>query len=241
MIFQTGGIVLNHTKYAETSVVVHIYTEQFGKQSYMVNGVRTARNKGKSILLQPLTLLEMQVYHNPKKEIQRIKEFKVTMPFTSIPFEQNKRSIAFFITEVMNKSFREEVSNPEMFQYLENAIIELDKSTEANSFHLSFLSVLTRYLGFYPDLFDQEDLPFFDLQNGHMTSEEPLHNQFLQDEVKDEWVNMYHSAKNSLTEYRCPSKYRDELIASLIDYYKLHLHDFSKLKTLDVLRSMHHN
>ena len=43
----------------------------------MINQVRSRKNKGKSVFLQPLTLLDLEVYHTEKKTIHRIKDFKV--------------------------------------------------------------------------------------------------------------------------------------------------------------------
>ena len=63
MLVKTRGIVLNHIKYGETSIVVHIYTEELGRQSYIVNSVRTPKKKNLLALLQPLTLLDLEVYH----------------------------------------------------------------------------------------------------------------------------------------------------------------------------------
>ncbi len=48
MIHSTKGIVLRTVKYGETSVIVTIYTELFGAQSYLVNGVRTSSKKGRA-------------------------------------------------------------------------------------------------------------------------------------------------------------------------------------------------
>ena len=45
-LHKTKGIVLRAVKYGETSMVVSIFTELFGLQSYLVNGVRTATKKG---------------------------------------------------------------------------------------------------------------------------------------------------------------------------------------------------
>jgi DNA repair protein RecO (recombination protein O) len=42
MLHKTKGLVLRAVKYGETSLVVTMFTELFGVQSYMVNGVRTA-------------------------------------------------------------------------------------------------------------------------------------------------------------------------------------------------------
>lgn len=240
MIHSTKGIVLNSIKYAESSIVVHIYTEFMGKQSYMVNAVRKSKNKGRSVLMQPLTMLEMNVYYNPKKNIQRIKDFKVTKPFMSIPFEQLKRSIAFFITEAMDKSLQEEMANKELFQFLEGAVIMLEESSNPLHFHMLFLAELTKYLGFYPDINNTKENEYFDLQNGVLTSKEPLHRHFLNYGMMKQWCKLFESSCNLNSDFVCSNVERDELIDSLIDYYRLHLHDFGKLKTLDVLRRLYH-
>ena len=74
----TKGIVLRTVKYGETSVIVSVFTELFGVQSYIVNGVRSASKKGgtKANLFQPAAILELVVYHNEQKNLQRIKEYR---------------------------------------------------------------------------------------------------------------------------------------------------------------------
>ncbi|MFT3936946.1 MAG: recombination protein O N-terminal domain-containing protein [Chitinophagaceae bacterium] len=59
-IHHTKGIVLRTVKYGETSVIASIYTELFGLQSYLVNGVRTSSKKGpgKASLFQPGSILD---------------------------------------------------------------------------------------------------------------------------------------------------------------------------------------
>ena len=76
MTHKTKGIVLRSVKYGETSVVVTIYTELFGIQSYMVKGVRKSSktSSGKAIYFQPSAILDMVVYHNPLKNLNFIKE-----------------------------------------------------------------------------------------------------------------------------------------------------------------------
>jgi DNA repair protein RecO (recombination protein O) len=43
MTHKTKGIVLRNIKYGETSLVVNIFTELFGIQTYLVNGVRSSK------------------------------------------------------------------------------------------------------------------------------------------------------------------------------------------------------
>ena len=77
-LHKTKGIVLRAVKYGETSLIVTMFTELFGLQSYLVNGVRTSTKKGsgKANLFQPTAILELVVYHNELKHLNRIKEFK---------------------------------------------------------------------------------------------------------------------------------------------------------------------
>ena len=69
MLYKTRGIALNYIRYRESSIIAKIYTEAFGIQSYIVNGVRSSKSKTNRIaLFQPLTLLDMVVYHKSKEE-----------------------------------------------------------------------------------------------------------------------------------------------------------------------------
>ena len=48
MLEKTRGIVMHTTDYSESSVVVKIFTEAFGMQSYLVNSVRKPKAKTKA-------------------------------------------------------------------------------------------------------------------------------------------------------------------------------------------------
>ena len=237
MLHSTRGIVLTHVRYGETSAIVHIYTDLFGQQSYMVNSVRSARNKGKNVLMQPLTLLQMQVYHKPGKDIHRIKEFKVDYPFVSIPFDQTKRSVAFFITEMMNRSFREVEANPQLFEYIVASVRMLDTMPNASSFHLFFLGGLTRYLGLFPDLSDHSPNSWFDLQNGMFTNDITPHSQAVDSNDSLLWRNIFDMA--GMNDIKMNSDQRNRITGYLIDYYSLHLPGLGQIKSLDILQSLY--
>ena len=70
---KTKGIVLRTIKYGETSLVVTMFTELFGMQTYMVNGIRTSKRQGaKAAMYQPAAIIEMEVYHNDQKAMQAL-------------------------------------------------------------------------------------------------------------------------------------------------------------------------
>src|ERR1043165_4877570 len=97
MYHKTRGVVLHTIKYSETSVIAKIYTEKLGLQSYIVKGVRASKSKSKAAMLQPLTLLEMEVSHRENKHLQYIKEFSRAFVYKSIPFDTLKSTFDFFL------------------------------------------------------------------------------------------------------------------------------------------------
>ena len=106
MIHQTKGIVLRTIKYGETSVVVNIFTELFGIQSYLVNGVRSSGKTLKANFFQPASILEMEVYHNELKNLQRIKEFKWNYLYKNILNDVVKNSVALYMIELLQKCLK---------------------------------------------------------------------------------------------------------------------------------------
>ena len=116
MIDKTKGIVLRTVKYGETSVIVAIFTELFGLQSYLVNGVRTSSKKGssKANLFQPAAILDLVVYHNELKNLQRLKEFKWEHLYQHIFFNVLKNSVALFMVELLQKCLKQPESNPDI-------------------------------------------------------------------------------------------------------------------------------
>ena len=151
MLHKTRGIVFRFIRYGDTSIIVNIFTEAFGLQAYIVNGVRTKSAKSKIALYQPLTFLDMVVYHREHAKINRIKEVKCLKPFQSLMLDVKKSAVGMFISEVLNKTVREESHTQEMFDFLLDAISSFDRQVQHyENFHLIFLLKLSKLLGFGP-------------------------------------------------------------------------------------------
>src|SRR4051812_1798980 len=149
MLHKTRGIVFRFTKFRETSIIVTIFTEVFGLQSYIVNGIRSKTAKNKIALYQPLTLLDLVVYHRKNANIERIKEVHCFHPYVSVTSDVKKSSIALFLIELLNKVVKDESHAKELFDFITKSLITLDLMTdEFENFHLIFLLRLSRYLGF---------------------------------------------------------------------------------------------
>ena len=106
-LHKTKGIVLRTVKYGETSIIVTIFTELFGVQSYLVNGVRTSTKKGtgKASLFQPSAILDLVVYHNELKHLNRIKEFKWAVIYTSIFYRMCQKCSGIVYGRIADQMF----------------------------------------------------------------------------------------------------------------------------------------
>ena len=146
MIVKTQGLVLNHIDHRETSIIVKLFTKNFGYQGYVVNSVRSAKSKQGMAYFQPLTILDMVTYMKPNRDLYRISEFKPVMIWNSQ--DVKKQSVLLFLTEILNKLLRNEQSeNIELFDYLLDSLRHLKSLSSIENFHLVFLLKMTPYLG----------------------------------------------------------------------------------------------
>ena len=226
MLFKTRGIVINYIRYRETSVIVKIYTEEFGMQTYIENGVRSAKSKNKIALFQPLTLLDLVIYHRDGKDIHRISEIKCNHPFQTLPFDIYKSSISLFVTEFLGKCLHEEANNSPLFQFLNNSILWLDGTTENfENFHLQFLLQLGTYLGFSPQNAHEisHELSLYNLQ----TPTKELENQL------DILLNSQYDKAPKIDRFS-----RHQLLDFIILFYRLHVDTLTEVKSLTVLQEV---
>lgn len=148
MLTKTNGIVLHSIKHNDSSTIITVYTQQFGRVSYLVHGANKKKSVVRASYLQPLSLVEMDVSHIPGKDIQRIKDIRMLHLFTGIPFDAVKNSLAIFISELLFRTLRQTEPDESLFLFLENSILQLDYCEQGiANFHLVFLIKLTRYLG----------------------------------------------------------------------------------------------
>lgn len=240
MLIKVRGIVLHHIKYKENSAIVQMYTDLHGRQSYMINNIRGKKGQNRANLLQPLFFLEMEVYHKPYREMHRVKEFNQYITFRNLPYDLNKSTQAMFVAEVLSRSLKEEEPNPELFEFLLHSIQWLDTSEKSNNlFHLLFLVQLTKYLGFFPENNYSLQLGYFDLRNGQFTGNELMHPDIINKEISLYIHQLLKKSFSNIQTLKIEHAIRTHLTDSLLDYYKFHIQDFGKLKSLAVLKEIY--
>lgn len=225
MLHKTRGIVINYIRFRETSIIVKIFTEKFGIQSFIENGARSSKGKNKIALFQPLSLLEMVVYHDEKKDLHRISEIKSTHPYKTLPYDIIKSSIALFLDEIMNKCLIEQIENSELFDFIEQSFIYLDESKDSfENFHLQFLLKFSHYLGFAPQDVSEIRSQFqeFHLSYSLTLAEEQWFQQLLQNTQYGLSIGFGRVSRN-------------KILDTILQFYKLHVEDFGTIHSIQVL------
>lgn len=243
MIHKTKGIVLRSVKYGETSLVVTIFTELFGLQSYMVNGVRTSVKKGtpKALLFQPAAILELVAYRNELKNLQRLKEFKWAYLYQNVLSGVRKNAVALFMIELLTKCLKQPEANAELFYFVEDALHHLDEANDAvtANFPLFFALHLAVFFGFRIADEYSENIHYIDLEEGRFVEAQPNHSHYLQDR---EAAAVSHILKimqpQDLQEVALNQEIRRRITHALEEYYSLHIPDFGTMRTLPVLREL---
>jgi DNA repair protein RecO (recombination protein O) len=244
MLHKTKGLVLRSVKYGESSLVVSIYTELFGMQSYMVNGVRTASAKQpyRANLFQPATILDLVVYQNDRSTLQRIKEFKWALIYNDIYRNIHKNTVALFITEVLQKCLNQPEANPELYEFLEDVFTQLDEGdqTVTANFPLYFLVHLAHFFGFRLQDTYSVDNTILDLHEGRFVSRRPQHAGYLEDhlsEITSQILKTQHPGE--LKELQMNREQRKTLLDSYLRYYVFHQPGFGNLKSIPVLHALY--
>jgi len=238
MQIKTSGIVLHSIKHTDSTTIITVYTRQFGRVSYMVHGINRKKSVCRAAILQPLSIVEMDVSHTPGKNIQHLKEMRMEQPFTGIPFNPVKNSLALFLSEVLFRTLRQTEPDDSLYLFLENSILQLDCSeTGISNFHLVFLLKLTRYLGFQPNQ-EGAQVNYFDLMNGVFMKEKPLHSHFVLPDVSADFIRVLNADYSTLHNLAFTRARRSNLLQSIVEYYQLHIPGFHGLHSLSVLQSL---
>lgn len=233
------GILLHSIRFKETSLICHIYTNAFGRKTYIFNGVYKSKSKGKAAMLQPLFLLDLDVYQNDKAEIQRVKDFRFSYPYQSIPFDPVKSALAFFISELLYKLLKEEHPNAPLFDFLTSSLMALDVLDEGvYNFHLYLMVQLTKYLGLHPMLLEEGTPAFFDLKSGHFTPIEPKHPSYMNRHLSRSFEQFYSIALVDLASVHLTRTDRREFISKMLEFYSIHFGGIIELKSLSVVHEL---
>lgn len=239
MLHKTQAIVLNTINYNDKYLLATVYTNVFGRVTYMVPKSRSKATKVQKSLFAPLSILDMETEHQASRDIQRIREAHTLYPLYSIPGNMVKTSIVLFLSEFLSRILKDTDEYEIIYNYLSYSIQVLEESEKGlANYHLVFMLKLTRFLGFYPNLEDYHPNDYFDMLNGIFVTHQPLHNHYVNKVDSQVLSLLSRIGYENMHLFLFSRQDRQNIINRMLEYYRIHLHDFQPLKSLDILHEL---
>ncbi len=234
------GIVLRTVKYGDSSLIVDMFTEGHGRQSFMTNVARAKKTARTVSFWQPLSMVEFQADIRPgSTRLPRPADVQQCYNYIDLPFSPLKSSLAIFIAEFLSAALREEKDNALLYAYLQSSFQWLDMTDNPlaiANFHLVFIMHLSRFIGIYPNTDDAHG--YFDLLAGTYSPFMPHHSHFLKPEEARYLPVLFRMNYSTMHLFRFTRAARMRILTVLNSYYRLHVPSFPELKSLDVLHEM---
>jgi DNA repair protein RecO (recombination protein O) len=235
MLDKTEGIVLKTTKYSESSLIVKIFTKKHGLLSFMVQGVRSSKNKQKGNILQPLNCLNLEIYLKEQRNLNKLKEYSTQFIYKNLYQDFSKQSIAIFCVELISKCIKEQEINERLYNYLSLFLLQLDEEMSAvENKPLFFMLELASILGFEPSIQNILHGNYFNLETGKFEDELTAAQSSLsvyETGLLKQLFAMYYD-KNEL---KLIATERKILLEKMILYFRWHVSDFLELKSPQIL------
>lgn len=236
---KTIGVVLRTVKYGDNALIADVYTRSRGLVAFMVKLPRSRKSPLRGVLFRPLSMLEIDFEYRRKAELQRMSDVRLACTYVSLPYHPYKSSIGLFLAELLSRVLRHEGENEPLFAYLTHSLQWLDAAEHAfSNFHLVFVTRLTRFLGFYPNVEDYHAGDWFDMQNACFVSVQPMHRDCLRPDEAAAIPRLLRMNYDTMRFFALNRHERRRYIEVLNDYYRLHVPEFPELKSLDVLREV---
>lgn len=229
--------MLHKVRYSENSLIVKFYTRRLGLLSVIMHGAGKAKSRNKSNLLQPLSLLELEIDYKEKKNIHHLKEMRAANIFLNIPFDIGKSSILLFLNEVLYKSIKEEEPNEALWDFIRNSLINLDMlQAPYQNFHIDFLIHLSGFLGFNPlNNYDASGNKFFHLQEGCFTPFPGPPGEVM-NEDESRLLHLFLVKEYAATGMN--QQQRNSFLNTVLKYYSHHIPHFPEIKSHRVLKEI---
>ncbi|MBP1840357.1 DNA repair protein RecO [Formosa algae] len=233
MFNSSSAIVLSKLKYRDNDLIVSCYTKDFGVVSFLLRGVfKSRKGKARVAYFQLLSQIQIEADFKKNRSLQTLKDVKLNVLYSTLHTQVVKSAIVMFLADVLAMVLKEEEGDAELFEFLENAFMVLDETSESANFHLVFLVHLTKYLGCAPDT-TNSDYNYFNLSTGQFEKYATGIYSISGDNLKY-LKSSLGIIFDDLGTMKMNSKQRQSFLDMLLLYYELHLGQFRKPKSLAI-------
>lgn len=237
MIVSTPGIVMHATKYGDTSLVVKIFTQQQGNQSFIIKNAFRKNNRFAASYFSPLAMMDISYDDHSKSSLKYLKDIAPHLPSNPLYYDPAKSSILLFYNEILYKLLMDAGEDKVLFDFLQEEIGKVHEAT-ANfaELPLRFLLRLSMVMGYAPE-------DNYTPENGYFSMQECRFQRFFMEDAgylsaqQSEYLHLLLSQDEAVPVTR---GVRNALLKSLVTYFQMHNEQIRKIDSLEILSTVLH-
>ena len=146
-------------------------------------------------------------------------------------------TIIFFKTKILSKALHEDVPDKGLFAFLIDEIAHLEQELLLANYPIYWMIDLSKHLGFIPNVVDEDPL-FFDLENGELTSIQPINFSYKSGVEVKLLASILTLSRSELLLLKMDKQMRANLTHLLILYFSFHIPHFDIQDTMDVINAI---
>ncbi|MBP5649639.1 MAG: DNA repair protein RecO [Bacteroidales bacterium] len=232
MFVTSKAIVLHKTKYADSGIVVKVFTERYGTQTFIIKNAFSAKNKHLLPLFAPLSMIELQFDDRKLNQLMYLKEATCYYQYADIPFNIVKSSLLMFYSELLYKLLYEYGEDRQLFAFVEQRMRQLDDAvTVRPDTHIDFMLRMSQILGFYPVANYDTSHTIFSILHSSFVSHWVDEEQSLSPEASRLLFAMMEEELPPVA----PKALRNELLYGMLRYYKRNNEHIGKIESVSIL------
>jgi DNA repair protein RecO (recombination protein O) len=222
--------------YSETSIIVKVYTEQLGLQSYIAKGVRKKSARIKRNLFAPLSIVQLVANHKEGEGLRIIRDASCFYHLNGIASDMAKTAVSIYISELLTRTFSAQMADPNLYTFIEDSILNLD-STKGSvaGFPLAFTIGLTQFMGFDPHNNFSSANTYFDMVDGNFCPIPPGHAYYFTSPLSNSLSETMTAINSGVTNIIADHATRSELLSKMLMYYRIHIPTFGEVKSVQIL------
>lgn len=229
MYIRSKGIVIRCTRYAESSLIANIFTEEVGLCGFIIPSAYKPKAKISASLFQPLTVLDLYFSESNHGKLARIKEVNC---LKAVHLKNGiQQSYYHIYSEILRQILRENETNPDLFAFISQELIPNLYSEEGPISLEQTMGSLLTHIGCAPYTGSYDEGYLLDLQEGCFISPD-IHSHHTCS--NEESRNIYELLMGD-PGLKADKQLRLNTISTLCKYYKIHLNEAFELKSLDIL------
>ena len=150
---KTTAIVLRVIDFSESSCILTLFTEDFGKISALAKGARRPKSPFESAL-DLLAVCRIVFLQKSGDVLDLLTEAKLERRFRSASRDLSRLYAGYYVAELLREMTDLGDQHPELYREAERTLSELDQGSEPASLIMRFELAALKLLGFAPSLDD---------------------------------------------------------------------------------------